>query len=93
MLLDIAGAKQSDTPELVNVATSATISCSLCSMVILTSRSKSGPTRTPKQVVDPQSGMAIKLQHNVNKEGITSASGMKALTLSFEGPMTLFGLK
>jgi hypothetical protein len=32
------------------------------------------------------------LKHSVNKKGITSASGTKALTLSFKVPTTLFGL-
>jgi hypothetical protein len=36
--------------------------------------------------------MAIKLIRNMDKEELTSTSGMKALTISIEAPMTLLGL-
>jgi hypothetical protein len=51
------------------------------------------PSRTNlKQVVDPQSSTAIKLRPNTDKEELTSTSGTKALTLSFEMLITLPGL-
>ena len=45
-----------------------------------------------KQVANRQSGMTGESRPNTGKEELTSASGMKALTLSFKALMTLLGL-
>ena len=78
--------------ELVSAISSMVASYTLYSMAILTSRSNSAFTRKPKKVVDPQSSTAIELRHNADREELASASGTKALTLSFEALTTLLSL-
>lgn len=79
-------------PELVNTANSVAASRTLCSIVVLASRSESASARNPKQEVDPQLGTTIELRHNADKEELTGTSEMKALALTFEAPMTLLSL-
>lgn len=79
-------------PELVSTISSAITSYALNSMAILASKSESVLARKPKTMVDPQSNTAIKLRPHVGKKELTRASGMKALALSFEPPLTLLGL-